>query len=420
MCASVARSIPEINERIKRGDVVVLTAEEFKKEVREGATEDVLREVDVVTTATCGLMSGTAAIFSLEVAQRGEFERVLRAWFNGVPAFPGPCPNERLGVLDAIVFGTAHSEADEKYGGGHLFQDLVAGKAVEVEFEARTASGGKARFRRTATLEEFNFARLFTTRSAFRNYMCFVNPSAETVRTIFSVSGLRGPFVEASVCGCGELNPLENDPEMRVIRVGSRILVNAATGFVVGEGTRSTPERRNISVVADMKGMDAEFMGGFVTSAGTECITSIAVPIPVLNDAILECLKVLDDAINMPIAEIQRRTEIGESDYGCVWQGTSLEIIYEKEKCIRHEECVVERFCPTRAFERSSGLNRERCFNCGFCVFACEGGAFKGELGSVFVAGRKVPITLRLSNRAKARKLCMLLKKRIEEGEFLL
>ena len=70
MCARVARSIPEINERIKRGEVVVLTAEEFKKEVREGAT-DILREVDVVTTATCGLMSGTAAIFSLEVAQRG-------------------------------------------------------------------------------------------------------------------------------------------------------------------------------------------------------------------------------------------------------------------------------------------------------------------------------------------------------------
>ena len=98
-----------------------------------------------------------------------------------------------------------------------MFQDLVAGKAVEVEVEARTTSGGKARFRRTATLEAFNFARLFTTRSAFRNYMCFVNPSAETVRTIFSVSGLRGPFVEASVCGCGELNPLENDPEMREI-----------------------------------------------------------------------------------------------------------------------------------------------------------------------------------------------------------
>ena len=51
MCASVARSIPEINERIKRGDVVVLTAEEFKKEVREGAT-DILREVDVAVSYT--------------------------------------------------------------------------------------------------------------------------------------------------------------------------------------------------------------------------------------------------------------------------------------------------------------------------------------------------------------------------------
>ncbi len=404
------KRISHINERIKRGDVVVLTAEEFKRKVRDGC-EDELSEVDVVTTGTCGLMSGTAAIFSIEVAERGAFERAEAAWLNGVPAFPGPCPNERLGVIDVTVFGTSRSS--DRYGGGHLFHDIVSGKEVDVEVRA---AGGSV-FRRTATVEDFMFARLFTTRSAFRNYMGFVNTDEGIVKTIFSVSGLRGPLKEVSVCGCGEINPLENDPEMRIIKKGTKIMVNGAEGLITGEGTRSTPERRNIAVVAEMKKMNPEFMGGFITSAGPECITSIAVPVP--NIVNMGYLRVLDEEVKMPIAEIQRRTQIAESNYGRVWQNTSLEIQFDSAKCLKCDVCAVERKCPVNAFRRDVGIDK-KCFNCGFCVFACEGGAFTGDLGSVEVEGRSIPVTLRLSSREKARKLCILLKKMIESGEFML
>ncbi|MHC1579801.1 MAG: homocysteine biosynthesis protein, partial [Candidatus Alkanophagales archaeon] len=98
-----------------------MTARELCDAVRGG--EDVrFEDVDIVTAATCGVMSGTFAILSFRVAEPNTFERASRVFLNGVPAFVGPCPNERLGIVDVMVYGTAHR--DRKYGGGHLFRDL--------------------------------------------------------------------------------------------------------------------------------------------------------------------------------------------------------------------------------------------------------------------------------------------------------
>jgi len=43
-------------------------------------------------------------------------------------------------------------------------------------------------------------------------------------------------------CGCGELNPIENDPKLETIGIGTRVLLNGAEEFVTGSGTRSSPD----------------------------------------------------------------------------------------------------------------------------------------------------------------------------------
>ncbi len=404
------KRIEDINRKIMDGGALVYTADEFKKMVREGERIRI-KDVDVVTAATCAVMSGTAAILSIPVAERGAFERVEKLWLNGIPAFPGPCPNERVGIVDAIVYGT--SRAGE-YGGGHLFRDIVDGGKIEIEAEA----DGEM-IRKEVTKEDIQFSRLFTTRSAFRNYSGFVNTREGAVETIFSVSGLKGPYREVSVSGCGEINPIENDPSMRTIDACSRILVNGAVGYVMGEGTRSSKERRNLSVFADMGGMQAKYMGGFVTSKGPECITSIAVPIPVIDDGVLANLRILDGEIGLPIADIHDRVAIEESDYGRVWGG-NLEIYFDEKECTECDVCDVERLCPTGAFSMLDGMDVIRCFNCGACVDFCPGGAFKGNLGEVEIKGRGIPITLRQSNRKRASELSEELKGRIQDGTFLL
>ena len=120
----VGKEFSEILERIERSEAVVLTAEEVSRLV-EDEDRSSLEEVDVVTTATRAVMSGTYAILSFPVAEPGSFQRARNVWLNGISAQVGPCPNENLGLLDLIVFGTACSRDRPDYGGGHLFRDLV-------------------------------------------------------------------------------------------------------------------------------------------------------------------------------------------------------------------------------------------------------------------------------------------------------
>ncbi|MCW3134077.1 MAG: methanogenesis marker 16 metalloprotein [Methanophagales archaeon] len=406
------RSVAKINEKIKKGEAVVLTAEEFKQMLRneELATTE---SVDVVTCATCAIMSGTAAILSIPIAERNEFERADKVWLNGIPAFPGPCPNERLGIVDVFVYGTAR--ANHEYGGGHLFREIVEGKQIEVIVKT-----GDRIIERKISNKDLQFARMITTRSSFKNYMAFVNPEEGEVGSIFSLRGLKGPYKEISVTGSGEINPLENDPMLKTIGIGTRIMVNGATGYVIGEGTRSSEEKPNLSVTANMREMDAEFMGGFVTSTGPECITSIAVPIPVINDDVFSNLKIMDEEIKLPIADIHDRIPFVESNYAAVWQNTDLEIRFDAHKCVQCDVCDVEEYCPTNAFSRSKGFDACRCFNCGACIFLCPEGAFKGNLGRIKIYDKDIPITLRQSNRSKANELARKLKNQIVEREFML
>lgn len=406
-----AKTIDEINEKIRKGEVVVYTAHELKKLIREGE-RITPSTVDVVTTGTCGLMSGTASILTIPVAEKGTFAKAQSLWMNGVPAIPGPCPNENLGIVDAVLYGTSY--ANPRYGGGHVLRDLVEGKEIEIRVEA----DGNI-YEKNVVLDDISYSKLFTTRGAFKNYVAFLNDKQETFKTIFSVTGLKGPQKEITTSGCGEVNPVENDPLLNVIGVGTRILVNGGEGFVIGQGTRSSKEKPNLSVYADLKGMDAQYMGGFKTSKTPECITSVAVPIPVTNKT-LPYLQVLDEDVKLPLGEIHDRVPFTNCSYADVWQGTDLVVVYNYEKCIDCEVCDIEEICPTSAFATKKGIDKNRCFNCGACVSECPGEAFKAELGSMKIDGNSIPITLRQSNRARANSLCEDLKDRILDKKFYL
>ena len=155
------KTIEEINEKIASRKAIVMTASELKSMVREGQ-EITVDDVDVVTTGTFGVMSGTMAVMMVPVAEKNSFERADAIWLNGVPAQPGPCPNERLGVVDLVINGTAHT--DDKYG-RHLFRDLVKGKEIDILVKAHGRS-----YENRVTLEEIDYARIITTRLAFKNY----------------------------------------------------------------------------------------------------------------------------------------------------------------------------------------------------------------------------------------------------------
>jgi putative methanogenesis marker 16 metalloprotein len=400
------RTIDEIRTRLADGTAVILTACELKRRI---ADDDSITDVDVVTCGTCGVMSGTYAVLTVPVAQPGAFLRADTISLQGVPAIPGPCPNERLGCVDCMVFGTAH--ADARYGGGHLFHDLIAGEEIHVH-----ATAGGRSFHNDVTLEDLLFARLFTTRSAFKNYSAIINSGSESQKTIFSVLPLRGHAREATVSGCGAINPLENDPALRFLSAGDPVFVNGTLGHVIGTGTRSTAQRPNLSVHADMKGMDARFCGGFVTAAGPdelqywECNSS-------RDMEAIKPLSLTDADITLPVVDIEDREQVGCASYDQVWKGTASEIQYHPDRCLHCASCRAKMLCPVDAIREDGTINQEQCFVCGTCVHVCQGSAYYGNFGSITVQGTRVPIVLRQSDRRRAELLARRIRDMLVSGD---
>jgi putative methanogenesis marker 16 metalloprotein len=299
----------------------------------------------------------------------------------------------------------------------------VEAKTVLVDIETDCGSSLQAEI----GLDEMPYARLNGSRHAFKNYSAFVNAGSEIVNTIFHSRGFAPFCSEATFSGCGLLSPLKNDPLLESIGVGSRVLINGAQGFVSGTGTRSSRERPNLSGSADMHRMDPEYMGGFVTSAGPECICSWAVPIPIISNSILEEIARQDREIALPVNDVCSRTAMGSADYGDVWTGVDLAVQFEPDRCALCPSCLVAEACPMGAVSREPGKAASRidalCFHCGICVGACPGRAFRCRLGSIRMKSpgektRDIPVVLRQSDRLRAIKLAEDLKRRIIEGSF--
>ena len=413
------RTIDEINRKIQDSEANIFTAEEFKKLIKKGDAPS-FDEVDVVTCGTCGVMSGTAAILNFILSEPGVFIRANEVYMNGVPAYAGPCPNEWLGSVDVILHGTAHSIYDESYGGGFLLKEILEGKPIDVRVES---AEGKT-IENTITRDDITRGQIIGARMAFKNYTAFTNPGSEEVKSIFAATPLEGNLRGLTFSGCGDLNPLQNDIPHNVIKEGSKVLLNDAIGYVLGDGTRSSPEKPNLMLSADLCNMDPYYIGGFKTSQGGEVYDTVAIPIPVLNEEIYNNLLITDDQIDLPVADIKgRHLPLDNTDYDKMWTGHDLRPQYDRSRCRTCESCIVEEICPTNAF-KDERLNLTYCFGCGMCANYCRHDAFDMKTGSVDLnindKDVNVPIILRQSDRLRANKLSLKLKKMIESREFIL
>ncbi len=409
------RTMEEIQEKINKGEANVFNAQELCELVEKGEKIN-FEDVDVITTATKGLMSGTTAIISLKVAEPREFRKARRMSLNGIACYVGPCPNETLGIVDAIIFGTEHSLENPLYGGGHLFRDMIENKEINVVVETIEHEMIKTKVK----FNDFDYAKMLAIRNAFKNYLAFVNPTHESVKTIFAVNDLKGPLYEATFCGCGAINPIQNDPDLEVLGIGSPILMNGGKGYIMGEGTRSSQQKPNLTAIADMKKMNPEYLGGFITSAGPEVINTWAVPIPILNEKILDNAKKLDQDIHLTIVDVIGRKPIAETTYGEVWM-KDYSIEFKKDgckECPNLKECKIDEICPTSAFTKNEGIDKSLCFNCGTCLVRCVQHAFEGKMGSIKIGNKRIPIVCRQSDRVGAIKLANELKVSILKGEF--
>jgi uncharacterized protein (DUF39 family)/CBS domain-containing protein len=286
------RSIEEINEKIRKGDAQVLTAEEMKRLVESSGVEVAFREVDVVTTGTFGAMCSSGAI--INVGHSDPPMKIEKAWINDVPAcHPGA-------AVDLYIGATIMSEKQPfEYGGGHVIEDLVGGKEVALRASAYgTDCYPRTQLRTSLTKDDLNQFYLLNFRNCYQRYNCAVNGRDETIYTY--MGKLLPRLRNATFSGAGELNPLMNDPDYETIGIGTRIFLGGTQGYVIGEGTQHEPQNRfgTIMVRGDAKKMSPEFLrGASFTRYGTTLYVGLGIPIPILNEGLATKTSIRDEEI---------------------------------------------------------------------------------------------------------------------------
>ncbi|HDM36554.1 MAG TPA: CBS domain-containing protein [Candidatus Syntrophoarchaeum butanivorans] len=286
------KTIDEINERIRDGSVSVVTADRMSEIVEEIGAEKAAKEVDVVTTGTFGAMCSSGAF--LNFGHSDPPIKMVDVWLNDVRAYGG------IAAVDVFIGATERSRSrGEAYGGGHVIEDLVAGREIEVYARSPgTDCYPQREIETRVRIDDLNQAIMLNPRNAYQRYAVATNSTERMMETY--MGSLFPHFQNATYSGSGELSPICNDPNFETIGIGTRIFLCGGEGYIIGEGTQHNPKSRfsTLMVKGDMKQMDPAFLrGATFRRYGTTLYVGLGVPIPILNEKIAANTGVKDEDI---------------------------------------------------------------------------------------------------------------------------
>jgi len=339
----MTKTIAEINEKIKKGQAVVVTAEEIIGMAKKKGVSQAAKEVDVVTTGTFGPMCSSSAYFNVGHTKPRIKLGGGKVYLNDVPAYTG------LAAVDILLGATALPDDDPKnriypgefrYGGGHVIEELVAGKDIRL---VATAYGTDCYPRRKLetliNIKDMNEAVLFNMRNAYQNYNVAVNLSDRIIYTYMGV--LKPKLGNANYSTSGQLSPLFNDPYYKTIGIGTKIFLGGGIGYVAWQGTQHNPNvlrgdngvpkrgAGTLAVIGDLKQMKPKWLvGTSFLGYGCTMTVGIGVPIPILSEEILRYTLVTDGEIFAPVVDYaeaypQRKSDIlAEVSYAELKSGT--------------------------------------------------------------------------------------------------
>ena len=306
------KTIREINEKIKRGEAVVVTAEEIIDIAEEKGAKKAAEQIDVVTTATFGPMCSSGVYLNIGHSKPRIKLGGGRAYLNDVPVYTG------FAAVDILIGANALPDDDPRnkihpgefsYGGGHVIEELVAGKDLKLTATAYgTDCDPRKKLETWINIKDLNETVLFNPRNAYQNYNVAVNLSD---RVIYTYMGIVKPHLaNANYCSAGQLSPLLNDPYYKTIGIGTRIFLGGGVGYVAWQGTQHNPTvprtpngvpragAGTLAVMGDLKEMSPEWLRGTTMHGyGTTLTVGIGIPIPILDEEILTYTTVKDEDI---------------------------------------------------------------------------------------------------------------------------
>ena len=312
----INKTIHDINNKIRSGEVVVVTAEEMIGIVKKEGAAEAARYVDVVTTGTFAPMCSSGAFINF--GHSSPTIKASKVWLNNVPAYAG------LAAVDCYIGATEPCEDDPlnkvwpgefNYGGGHVIQDIVAGKKIHLKATAYGTSCYPSRMtEKEITLSTLPQATLCNPRNGYQNYNCAVNFTKKTIYTYMGV--LKPNGLNANYCSAGQLSPLFNDPYYKTIGLGTRIFLGGGQGYVVWHGTQHKPSVQRTDkglplspsgtlwVMGDLKQMTPKWIVGMsIQGYGCSLAVGLGVPIPILNEEIAQYTAISDEEIFTQIVD---------------------------------------------------------------------------------------------------------------------
>ncbi len=337
------KTIDEINEKIKQGKALVVTAEEIIDLVKEKGVKKATQEVDVVTTGTFGPMCSSGAYFNIGHSKPRIKLGGGRTYLNDVLAYPG------LAAVDLFLGANALPDDDPRnrvhpgefnYGGGNVIEELVAGKDIRLTATAYgTDCYPRKKLETWINIKDLNEVVLFNIRNAYQNYNVAVNLSDKTIYTYMGV--LKPHLGNANYCSAGQLSPLQNDPHYKTIGIGTKIFLGGGVGYVAWQGTQHNPNvlrsengvpkrgAGTLAVIGDLKQMSPKWLvGTSMFGYGCTITVGVGVPIPILSEEILRYTAVTDDDIWAPIVDYsdaypnQKPDILGEVSYAQLKSGS--------------------------------------------------------------------------------------------------
>jgi len=337
----VNKTIQEINEKIKQGKAVVVTAEEMISIVRKKGEVKAAREVDVVTTGTFSPMCSSGAFINFGPVSPPI--KAAKVWLNDVPAYAG------IAALDIYIGATEPNEDDPlnkihpgafEYGGGHVISDLVAGKSVKLRAEAYgTDCYPRRQYEKRVSLKKLNYALLCNPRNGYQNYNCGINLSKKTIFTYMGV--LKPNGANANYSTSGQLSPLFNDPLYRTVGLGTRIFLGGAQGYVAWPGTQHLPQVERapnntplrpagtLMVIGDLKQMQPRWLLGVsILGYGCSLAVGLGIPIPILDEEMARYTAVADEELFAPLVDYSEDypkgtgKTVGQVSYGELRSGS--------------------------------------------------------------------------------------------------
>jgi len=337
------KTIDEINEKIKQGKALVVTAEEIIDLVKEKGVKKATQEVDVVTTGTFGPMCSSGAYFNIGHSKPRIKLGGGRTYLNDVLAYPG------LAAVDLFLGANALPDDDPRnrvhpgefnYGGGNVIEELVAGKDIRLTATAYgTDCYPRKKLETWINIKDLNEVVLFNIRNAYQNYNVAVNLSDKTIYTYMGV--LKPHLGNANYCSAGQLSPLQNDPHYKTIGIGTKIFLGGGVGYVAWQGTQHNPNvlrsengvpkrgAGTLAVIGDLKQMSPKWLvGTSMFGYGCTITVGVGVPIPILSEEILRYTAVTDDDIWAPIVDYsdaypnQKPDILGEVNYAQLKSGS--------------------------------------------------------------------------------------------------